>query len=75
VFDQNNWNILALVLPVHSALALVFVALAKKKTGEPEVMSAPSPPEDAKAEKSPAPRLSRKKGKPRKAGKVDSSQL
>jgi len=30
VFNQNNWNILALVLPVHTALALVFVALRAK---------------------------------------------
>ena len=36
LFDQNNWNILALILPVHGALALVFGALARKKTGEQE---------------------------------------
>jgi hypothetical protein len=36
VFDQNNWNMVALVLPVHSALALVFVALVRKKAGKQE---------------------------------------
>jgi hypothetical protein len=64
VFDQNNWNILALVLPGHSALALVFVALARKKAGEQEATSpSPSSPEEVKAKKPPAPRLPKKTGK------------
>jgi|GEM_PF-354019 len=54
VFDQNNWNMLALVLPVHSALALVFWALARKKAGEPEAAPPASSPKDLKARK-PAP--------------------
>ncbi|MCL2626339.1 MAG: DUF4105 domain-containing protein [Cystobacterineae bacterium] len=69
VFDQNNWNILALALPAHSALALVFVALARKQT-------TPTPPAPAQElpdnqPSLPAPKTSGKKNKraSKKAGK------
>jgi len=42
MFEQNNWNILALVLPGHSALALVLGALAWKKTSSSSSSSAPA---------------------------------
>ena len=41
MFEQNNWNVLALALPVHSALAFVFVALGRKC--QPGGLVAPHP--------------------------------
>ncbi|MCL2179198.1 MAG: DUF4105 domain-containing protein, partial [Cystobacterineae bacterium] len=44
IFDQNNWNILALALPAHSALALVWVALARQQHPPLPTREQESPP-------------------------------